>query len=32
LKNSQVRGVVEKMQIDLAGGFVSDTEIVGVVN
>ena len=32
LYNQEILGIVEKMNINLSGGFVSDTEIVGVVN
>ena len=31
LNNSQIRGAVEKASIDLAKGFVSNMEIVGVI-
>lgn len=32
LHNRQISGIVEKMSLDLTGGFLSQTEIVGVVN
>jgi hypothetical protein len=32
LYNRQVKGVVEKMDIDLAGGFLADVEVVGIVD
>lgn len=30
-KNKQIVGIVERMETDLAGGFISDVEIVGVI-
>jgi len=29
--NQQISGVIEKMTVDLAGGFLAETEVVGEV-